>query len=73
MTGNVRPATTYPMRRALALLPILLAACSSDPDPQPGGLTADDQQQLNEAAEMLDANAVDLDEVTNSSGNETEQ
>ena len=52
------------MRLPLALLPLLLAACSSDPDPQPGGLTADDQQQLNEAAEMLDANAVDIEEVT---------
>ncbi|MDB5696958.1 MAG: hypothetical protein JWN21_2501 [Sphingomonas bacterium] len=50
----------------MRLLPLalLLAACSPDPDPQPGGLTADDEQQLNEAAEMLDANAVDLDEVT---------
>jgi hypothetical protein len=46
------------------LLPLLLVACSSDPDPQPGGLTADDQQQLNEAAEALDANMVDLDQVT---------
>ena len=50
--------------RLLLALPLLLAACSSDPDPQPGGLTTDDQQQLNEAAEMLDANAVDLEEVT---------
>jgi hypothetical protein len=60
------------MRLPLALFPLILAACSSDPDPAPGGLTADDQQQLNEAAEMLDAYAVDLEEVTNSSGNEAQ-
>jgi hypothetical protein len=59
--------------RLLLLLTLALAACSAEPDPQPGGLSADDQQQLNEAAEMLDANAVDLEEVTNSSGNETDQ
>ena len=35
----------------------LLAACSSPPA-APAGLTADDQQQLNEAADMLDANAM---------------
>ena len=46
------------------LLPLfLLAACSSQPD-QPGRLTPDDQRQLNEAAEMLDANSVDLNAVT---------
>lgn len=50
--------------RVLALALLLLAACSADPDPQPGGLTADDQQQLNDAAEMLDANSVDLNAVT---------
>lgn len=41
---------------AAALL--LLAACSGDD--QPGGLTADEAKQLDEAAAMLDANAVDL-------------
>ena len=47
-------------------LPILLAlaACSSQPD-QPGGLTPDDQRELNEAAAMLDANSLDADTVTN--------
>ena len=64
------------MRRLLPLaLPlVLLAACSSEPDAQPGGITADDQQQLNEAAEMLDANSVDLEEVAPSetAGNEAQ-
>ena len=52
------------MRRLLPLL--LLAACSSQPD-QPGGITADDQRQLNEAAEMLDANSMAPETVTNES------
>jgi hypothetical protein len=49
------------MRRGVVPLLVagLLAACSADPAP-PGGLTADDERQLNEAAEMLDANAVAL-------------
>lgn len=41
---------------AAALLP--LAACSSHDQPQ--GLSAEENRQLNEAAAMLDANAVDL-------------
>ena len=52
--------------RRVALLLLPLAACSSQPD-APGGLTADDQRQLNEAAEMLDANAMDLNQVSNES------
>lgn len=47
--------------RAIPAL-FLLAACSSQPD-APAGLTADDQRQLNEAAEMLDANAISADAV----------
>jgi hypothetical protein len=52
------------MRRPAALLIAagLLAACGRDPDP-PGVLSAEDEQQLNEAAAMLDANAVDVDAV----------
>lgn len=47
------------MRHLPLPLPLLLAlaACSAQPDP-PGGLTADDQRELNEAAEMLDANSL---------------
>lgn len=48
-----------------ALLPLLLlAACSAQSD-APGGITADDQRQLNEAAEMLDANSLAPDAVSN--------
>ena len=49
--------------RATLLLPLLLLACSHQPDP-PAGLSADDQAQLNDAAAMLDANSVDLNAVT---------
>lgn len=48
--------------RALPVL-LLLAACSSPPDP-PRGISADDAAELNEAAEMLDDNSVDLNAVT---------
>ena len=42
-------------------LPLLaLAACSAEPD-RPGQVTADQEEALNDAAEMLDANSVDLD------------
>ncbi|MGC6400739.1 hypothetical protein ACNI3Q_09185 [Sphingomonas sp. FW199] len=47
--------------RLLILLPIaLLAACGpSQSDPGPGGVSVGEAQALNEAAEMLDVNAVD--------------
>ena len=51
------------MRSAILLPLLLLAACSGE-EPQPAGLTADDQAELNDAAAMLDANAVDLNAVT---------
>jgi hypothetical protein len=41
----------------VALPVFLLAACSGDPAP-PGAATADEERQLNEAAAMLDANSV---------------
>jgi hypothetical protein len=52
------------MRRPVALILAagLLAACGRDPDP-PGVLSAEDDRQLNEAAAMLDANAVDVNAV----------
>lgn len=67
--GDGMKAARYivPMRRLLPLL-LALAACSHDPDP-PAGLTADDQAQLNDAAEMLDANSVDLNAVTSNEAN----
>ena len=42
---------------------LLLAACSSHSD-APGSTTADEARQLNDAAEMLDANSVDADALT---------
>jgi len=45
-------------RLALAAVLLSLAACSSHDQPQ--GLSAEENRQLNEAAAMLDANAVDL-------------
>ena len=50
------------MRRLLPAL-LLVTACTRE-EPQPAGLTADDQAQLNDAAAMLDANSVDLNDVT---------
>ena len=50
--------------RATFLLPILLLAACAGEEQQPAGLSADDQAELNDAAAMLDANAVDLNHVT---------
>ena len=50
--------------RLAMLAPLaLLAACGSDDTSQPGAISADEAQELNDAAAMLDANAVELDEV----------
>ena len=48
----------------MRILPLsfLLAACSAAPD-DPGQVTPDEAQRLNEAAEMLDANGTDPDET----------
>jgi hypothetical protein len=44
------------MRHALPVtLLLMLAACSSDSDPGPGGVTRGEARQLDEAAAMLDA------------------
>ena len=43
-----------------SMMALLVGACSSAPDPQPGAVTADQAQQLNDAAEMLDANSIAL-------------
>jgi len=48
---------------APAALVLLLAACGSGEPEQPGGLTASEAQELNEAAAMLDANVLELDDV----------
>jgi hypothetical protein len=49
-------------RIALVAAALAVAACGRDPDP-PGALSADDERQLNEAAAMLDANAVEPETV----------
>jgi len=52
--------------RLALVLPVALAigGCGSDDAADPGGLTASEAQELNDAAAMLDANAIDLNEVT---------
>jgi hypothetical protein len=49
-------------RIAIALFPLLLAACSRDSD-DPRAVTPDEAAQLNDAAAMLDANSIDLNAV----------
>ncbi|VVT02197.1 conserved hypothetical protein [Sphingomonas sp. EC-HK361] len=71
--SRVTPANrgVFPVRRAARLrwrdamiAPALLvaAACSSQPD-DPGAVTPEEAQQLNDAAAMLDANSVDANAV----------
>ena len=57
------------IRGARVALPLLLfaTACSNDPAP-PGAPTADEERQLNEAAMMLEANSVALDNLTEEEG-----
>ncbi|MBN2970822.1 hypothetical protein JW805_02165 [Roseomonas aeriglobus] len=52
------------LRLVLALPAVLtMVGCGSDQVADPGGLTASEAQELNEAAAMLDANAIDLNHV----------
>jgi hypothetical protein len=53
------------MRRPALLAPLLLlaAACSGGGDAT-GTITPDEDRQLNAAADMLDANSVALEDVT---------
>ncbi len=46
---------------SLALLPLALSACSSEPT-DPSAVTPEEESQLNDAAAMLDANSIALDE-----------
>lgn len=58
-----------PSRCAIVALSLLLAACGGgDEEAGPGGLTPAEARELNEAAEMLDANAVSLEAVANDEG-----
>ncbi|WP_294298903.1 hypothetical protein [uncultured Sphingomonas sp.] len=53
------------LRLAFALPAALtVVGCGSDQPANPGGLTASEAQELNDAAAMLDANAIDLNAVT---------
>lgn len=54
------------------LLPVLLAACSAEPD-QPGQVTAEEARELTEAAEMLDANSIGLNAVEDDGNEEDAQ
>lgn len=47
---------------AIALFPLLLAACSGSSD-DPRAVTPDEAAQLNDAAAMLDANSIDLNAI----------
>lgn len=51
------------LRLALLAPLALLGACGSDDTSAPGGITAGEAQELNDAAAMLDANAVELNEL----------
>lgn len=52
------------VRSAALVAALLLAACGSELD-QPGGVTADQARQLNEAAAMLDNDSVSADAFGN--------
>lgn len=49
----------FVLRLAMASPMLLIAACGSTEPADPGGITPSEAQELNEAAAMLDANAVD--------------
>lgn len=52
------------MKRSLILFPFLLAlAACGEPERGPGGLTADEERRLDEAARMLDEQAVDTNAI----------
>ena len=53
-------------RAAFLVAASLLAACSAEPA-QPGGVTADEARQLNEAAAMLDNDSGSADVLGNGS------
>lgn len=52
-------------RRLVAPLLLILAlpACSGGSESSPGATSADENRQLNDAAAMLDANSIDLNQV----------
>ncbi len=54
------------LRFALLAPLMLLAACGSADNADPSGMTASEAQELNDAAAMLDANAVEIETIVNS-------
>ena len=50
-------------RTAVAALPLLLLAACQGGDSRPGATSASEEQGLNDAAAMLDANSVDANAV----------
>ena len=50
-------------RTAIAALPLLLLAACQRGDSAPGATSASEEQGLNDAAAMLDANSVDVNAV----------
>ncbi|MEG3085899.1 hypothetical protein [Sphingomonas sp. PB4P5] len=61
--------TIKPMAALAAIL--LLAACGAD-DNAPGAVSQSEQQQLDDAAAMLDANSVDANAVSIDGENESQ-
>ncbi len=53
-----------PLRLALPALLALVSACGPSQPADPGGLTPSESQALNEAAAVLDADAITIDAVT---------
>jgi hypothetical protein len=56
------------MRLLIPLLALALAACGSADD-APGGVSAEEARELNEAAAMLDVNSVSADAVATEAEN----
>ncbi|URW75467.1 hypothetical protein M9980_13180 [Sphingomonas donggukensis] len=56
------------LRLAVPALALLIAGCGRADDADPGGISASEAQELNDAAAMLDANAIEINAVT-SEGN----
>lgn len=55
------------LRLAPFVLAALLCACGGPETADPGGLTPGESQALNDAAAVLDANAIELNAVTDPS------
>lgn len=62
------------MRKIMMLAPVLLiAACGSDGDPGPGGVTVGEAKALDDAAEMIEQGRPELPEKAADAGSPTNQ